>query len=70
MIDPTKLTLALAALTFNGSIIIYLLWRGQSDNSLHKSAMAWSYATGFGVLAGLGILAGLGFGELAPLLKH
>ncbi len=60
--DATKLTLAILALTFNGSIIIYLLWRGKSDNSLHTSALAWSYATG------VGILAGLGFGELAPLL--
>jgi hypothetical protein len=59
-----KMMIAMVTLTFNGAVIGYLLWKGKPDNSLHSSALSWSY------ISGLTILAGLGFGAVAPLLAN
>lgn len=49
-------------LLFNASVISYLLVLGKADNSLHASAMSWSYTTA------AAILVALGFGSLTPLI--
>ncbi len=57
-----KVVIAIAVLAFNGAIIALLIWKGDTNNSLHTSALAWSY------MSGLGVLAGIGFGAIAGLL--
>jgi hypothetical protein len=47
---------------FNVAVIVYLIYCGDKANSLHSSAMAWSYLTN------IGILVGLGFSSLAGVL--
>ncbi len=72
MADPTpasfnnswKAVITLAALLFNGGIIVFCLWKGVPSNSLHTSALAWSY------LLGAGILVGLGVGTITPALTE
>jgi hypothetical protein len=51
---------------FAMGIVIYLVTKGSPTNSLHESALSWSY------LMMMGILGGLGFGaikDLIPLFK-
>jgi len=62
MNNTWKTVITIAVLLFHGAIVVYLIFYGKSDNSLHTSAMAWSFATG------AAILAGLGFGAIAPLI--
>jgi hypothetical protein len=50
-----KAVITLATLLFNAAIIILVLWKGEPNNSLHASAMAWGFATDGLILAGLGI---------------
>lgn len=54
-----RAALALVALAFNAAIILYLIYYGKAENSLHASALAWSYATSIALLAGLGLGAAL-----------
>lgn len=57
-----KTILTICVLACNGSIIVWLILYGKADNSLHTSALGWSYLTV------LGILAGLGFGAISGAL--
>lgn len=46
---------ALFALVFNASVILYVILAGEPANSLHVSALAWAWGSGLAILAGLGI---------------
>jgi len=67
--EPTNLNatwksiIAMLVLGFNGGLIVYLVMYGQSNNSLHTSALAWSFGSS------IALLAGLGFGEMSGLLS-
>ena len=50
-----KVVFACLALLFFSSIIVYLIIYGHEKNSLHESALAWSFLGDMGVLAALGI---------------
>lgn len=50
------------SLTFSLGLIIYLVWDGNPENSLHQSALSWGF-TILGVL-----LAGVGFSAITPVL--
>lgn len=50
-----KVVFACLALLFFSSIIVYLIIYGREHNSLHESALAWSFLGDMGVLAALGI---------------
>lgn len=50
-----KAVITISALLFNAAVIVYCVLKGDGANSLHSSAMAWSFATDVLVLAGLGI---------------
>ena len=69
MNDPTNLNstwksvLAISALLFNAAIIVLLLRYGDDKNSLHTSALQWSY------LSELAIFAGLGFPYVLDVIK-
>lgn len=58
-----KLFVALLTLAYQACTVAYLIWRGKPENSLHSSALSWSYMTA------LAVLAGLGFGEVAPVIS-
>lgn len=47
--------ISIGTLLFNAGTIVYLLLYGVADNSLHASALSWSYFSGLAVLAGIGI---------------
>ena len=61
--ETWKFAVTLLTLGFHGSIVVFLIVSGKSDNSLHSSAMSWSYLTA------AGILAAIGFGTLTPLIS-
>lgn len=50
------------SLTFALSLIAYLVWQGNPENSLHQSALSWAFM----ILGAL--LAGVGFSALTPVL--
>jgi drug/metabolite transporter (DMT)-like permease len=58
----SKLIFAVAGLIFCGVTIAWIVAYGRPDNSLHDSALSWSY-----VLAA-GLFAGVGFSAIAYLL--
>jgi hypothetical protein len=58
--DTGKAVIAVLVLIFNLTTIVWLMAYGHAENSLHASALSWSYTTSALVLAGLGI------GSLAP----
>lgn len=60
MNNSLKGGIAITALVFNAGIIVSCVVWGDGHNSLHASALAWSY------MLGAGILLGLGIGTLAP----
>jgi hypothetical protein len=63
--DPTNLNatvkgaIAIAALIANAAVIAFAILAGDPKNSLHASALAWSYASALAILAGLGFPAAL-----------
>lgn len=60
MNNSWRTAIAITALLFNAAIILFCLLRGHPDNSLHASALAWSY------MVGIAILGGLGIGAISP----
>lgn len=52
------------ALVFFGTIIVYLIKDGNDKNSLHQSALSWSY------LGVMGVLAAFGFGAVVDMLPY
>ncbi len=54
--------ITLTTVLFCWCLIGLLVWRGASDNSLHSSALAWSFSVQ------LVVLVGLGFQAAVPLL--
>jgi drug/metabolite transporter (DMT)-like permease len=58
----SKLWFAVVGLIFCGATIAWLIAWGQPDNSLHASALSWSYTLA------AGLFAGVGFGAIAYLI--
>jgi hypothetical protein len=58
-----KGVVTIASLLFNAGIIGAIIWNGDGANSLHTSALAWSY------MCGAGILVGLGIGAITPQIS-
>ena len=62
--EPTNLNaswrsvVALIVLTGQGAMIVWLVLYGNSSNTLHQSALGWSYVTGLLVLGAIGIVQG------------
>lgn len=52
------------ALLFFGIVIVYLIMYGNDKNSLHQSALSWSY------LGVMGVLAAFGFGAVIDMLPY
>jgi Co/Zn/Cd efflux system component len=65
MINNTgKAVVAILVLLFNIVCIVWLMAYGHAENSLHASALSWSYT-----LTAL-VLGGLGIGSLAPSIME
>jgi hypothetical protein len=58
----TRVTAAAIGGSFAMGMAIYLVLKGSPTNSLHESALSWSY------LMMVGILIGLGFGAIKDLM--
>jgi hypothetical protein len=58
----TRVAAAAIGGTFAMGMVIYLVMKGSPTNSLHESALSWSY------LMIMGILIGLGFGAIKDML--
>jgi hypothetical protein len=64
MNSSLRIGFAIASLLFCASTIVWVVLYGKADNSLHASALSWSYCVA------IGTLGALGFGsiiELVPL---
>lgn len=59
-----RIAFAIAFLIFFSFIIVYLIFYGKPDNSLHSSALAWAF------LGDMGILAALGFGQIVESIPY
>lgn len=59
-----RVIFAIVGLLFFSTIIVYLILYGNKDNSLHQSALAWSF------LCDVGILAALGIGQIAEYIPY
>lgn len=60
-----RTVMAFVAMAFCFAVIALLLWSGSDRNTLHTSALAWSFA-----LVGAVILGTLGFGALDSWLDR
>jgi amino acid transporter len=58
----SKLWFAVVGLIFCAATIVWIILYGKADNSLHASALSWSYSLA------VGIFAGVGFGAVAYLI--
>lgn len=56
----TRIWFAGMALAFCGAVIVWLVLYGQSENSLHASALSWAFTVSIGVLAAVGFSAIVG----------
>jgi hypothetical protein len=50
----SKIIFAIVTLLFCASVIVWIILYGKGDNSLHASALSWSFSIAAGVLAGIG----------------
>jgi len=62
--ETWKTVIIIVVLIYNGLLSAAVVMWGDPANSLHTSALAWSFATG------AAILAGLGFGSVVPLFLN
>jgi hypothetical protein len=50
-----RLTFGSIMLAFCMGIIVMVLWKGDGNNSLHNSALSWSFALIAAILLGFGV---------------
>jgi hypothetical protein len=55
MNNTLSVALAIIVLAFNAMLITYLVAKGDGNNSLHTSALAWAFFFSGGILVGFGL---------------
>lgn len=50
-----RAVLGIGTIAFCMATIVYLIWHGKADNSLHASALSWSYTIIIAMLIAFGL---------------
>jgi hypothetical protein len=64
MNSTLRVSFGALSIIFFGYIIIYLIFWGKAENSLHQSALSWSF------LGIVGILAAFGLGPVLEMIPY